>query len=529
MYSCCIDKTSSAELSEAINSMYQWYQRAQVCYAYLDDTEARGDMADSAWFTRGWTLQELLAPKDLVFFNAQWQVIGTKKYMIEDLSNITGVEAQILRSGYVQHATIAERFSWAARRRTTRLEDGAYCLLGICDVNMPLLYGEGSKAFIRLQQEILRTSRDYSLLLWRSFNSLKIRIAEEFLEYANDRSTHLPLYGLLTMNFKNFSLPSNLFKILDWHTKTNMAVVGGGVEITLPIYKSNSYYFAALPYALASHPDHYLGIPLFRNKDGSYSRTGDLVLVEDSARLDCPKRQQITLVGKNSHVSVHYAQVAESLLVTEPTQTPLRRLGIDSVRIAMPKKRDSLSIELAAMTLKSYASLVETPWTSVMQIALKRPRAGDFAIIELECKQQLGGKAPISTNLAFTFGVNSDRAALLDDFYVQSIAIPDDGTAPTWPEEPREGLVSAVCVQCIDRYWESGVRGQLHLTAISACLSAFWANLIQEVIILKLRVHYEPEVDPAYCKTDYIDGEVPVASVRSAFEDFRRLEAERAR
>lgn len=169
---CCIDKSSSAELSEAINSMFQWYRQARVCYVYLSDVPHYRDVSQhqvqgssfrrSQWFTRGWTLQELLAPEYLVFFDFAWQEIGTKSCLADVLSSITGIkELQNYKS-----ACIARKMSWASARRTTRTEDQAYSLLGIFGVNMPLLYGEGERAFFRLQLEIIKNSDDESIFAW---------------------------------------------------------------------------------------------------------------------------------------------------------------------------------------------------------------------------------------------------------------------------------------------------------------------------------------------------------------------------
>lgn len=166
--SCCIDKSSSAELSEAINSMYQWYKEAKVCYAFLSDVDSTMDVAvelrTSAWFKRGWTLQELLAPETVVFFDRNWIEFGTKDCLRDAISSITGIREDRLFS--LGDACIAERMTWASRRITTRIEDEAYCLMGIFGVNMPLLYGEGRKAFRRLQLEILQASDDESLFAW---------------------------------------------------------------------------------------------------------------------------------------------------------------------------------------------------------------------------------------------------------------------------------------------------------------------------------------------------------------------------
>ncbi|PMD13871.1 HET-domain-containing protein [Hyaloscypha hepaticicola] len=203
---CCIDKSSSAELSETINSMFAWYQRSSICYIYLEDVppadssdhKAQGSaFRSSRWFTRGWTLQELLASKRRQIFDSTWQriyldsdarpnhhgpVIGPASPPSENedilLSEITGIPKQCLRGNNsepfddtvsrtpLSKFSVSERMSWASRRSTTRVEDMAYCLLGIFEVNMPLLYGEGGRAFFRLQEEIIRKTPDETIFCW---------------------------------------------------------------------------------------------------------------------------------------------------------------------------------------------------------------------------------------------------------------------------------------------------------------------------------------------------------------------------
>ncbi|KAK4120302.1 HET-domain-containing protein [Parathielavia appendiculata] len=174
---CCIDKSSSAELSEAINSMYRWYRNSAVCYAYLSDVHAGGigtqfektQLERSRWFERGWTLQELIAPNDVEFYNADWGLIGEKKdpQLLPIISRASLVDECVLGLAVeLQDVSVAKKMYWASRRRTTRKEDGAYCLMGLFDVNMPLLYGEGGKAFARLQQEIAKATADQSILAW---------------------------------------------------------------------------------------------------------------------------------------------------------------------------------------------------------------------------------------------------------------------------------------------------------------------------------------------------------------------------
>ncbi|KAK0380945.1 hypothetical protein CLIM01_01701 [Colletotrichum limetticola] len=176
---CCIDKTSSAELSESINSMYRWYEKAAICYAFLSDVEpvsAQSPFAkdssfqNSRWFTRGWTLQELIAPKTVEFYAGDWSYINTKQsrnVFCQLLARITGIDEQVLSgTSFLSDISVANKMRWAGHRQTTRPEDKAYCLIGLFKVNMPLLYGEGDRAFTRLQEEILKESDDQSLFLW---------------------------------------------------------------------------------------------------------------------------------------------------------------------------------------------------------------------------------------------------------------------------------------------------------------------------------------------------------------------------
>ena len=176
---CCIDKRSSAELSEATNSMYRWYENAKVCYAYLhdvpdphfptasDDERYPGFNGWPEWFSRGWTLQELIAPNDVQFLNKNWQSIGDKRMLAPTLAAITGIPEHILMYGLCgNRPCVAQVMSWAANRKTTRVEDKAYSLMGLLDVNMPMLYGEGKKAFHRLQLDIIRASNDQSIFAW---------------------------------------------------------------------------------------------------------------------------------------------------------------------------------------------------------------------------------------------------------------------------------------------------------------------------------------------------------------------------
>ncbi|KAF2137759.1 uncharacterized protein K452DRAFT_235426, partial [Aplosporella prunicola CBS 121167] len=220
---CCIDKSSSAELSEAINSMYIWYLESAICYAYLDDVsdgiDAHTDpeFAASKWFTRGWTLQELVAPGTLVFYSEHWHEVGRKSTLSQPLSRITGISVNVLTGAKsVLSMSIAQRMSWASKRETARPEDRAYSLMGLFHVNMPMLYGEGGeKAFVRLQEEIMADSDDESIFAWTNGNA-----------HAND------LYGLLATSPAWFKDSGSFVPYEDFEPREPFSKTNKGLRIS---------------------------------------------------------------------------------------------------------------------------------------------------------------------------------------------------------------------------------------------------------------------------------------------------------
>jgi hypothetical protein len=185
---CCINKDSSSELSEAINSMYHYYANSKVCYVYLGDLVSGRSLDtndddggyDSVefrscrWLKRGWTLQELIAPSDLIFYNQSWSIVGKlarfealDSSLSQRLADATGIDVGLLTGvKQLEDFSIAQKLSWAALRSTSRIEDESYCLLGILGVNLPLLYGERDRAFFRLQKELLESTDDETLFAW---------------------------------------------------------------------------------------------------------------------------------------------------------------------------------------------------------------------------------------------------------------------------------------------------------------------------------------------------------------------------
>lgn len=167
---CCIDKANYTELSEAITSMFRWYGKADKCYVYLSDVGIGDDYKSqspntwesifrkSRWFTRGWTLQELLAPSSVEFFSQEKKLLGTKKTLEGLLHEITRIPIPALRMKNLSTFSVDERLQWAAGRNTKKAEDKAYCLLGIFSIFMPLIYGEEENAVDRLKEEIKKRS-----------------------------------------------------------------------------------------------------------------------------------------------------------------------------------------------------------------------------------------------------------------------------------------------------------------------------------------------------------------------------------
>ncbi|KAK9424618.1 putative Heterokaryon incompatibility domain-containing protein [Seiridium unicorne] len=239
----CIDKRSSSELTEAINSMFAYYRDAEICYAYMadvpstsiDDTELSELFCHSRWFTRGWTLQELLAPRKLIFYSQTWERIGSKTGSSNAISSITGIDVSYLcgQTDLIM-ASVAKKMSWLSTRTTTRVEDIAYCMLGLFDINMPLLYGEGTKAFTRLQEEIIRSCHDHTIFCW-TWNS----------------SVPQNWVSMLAPFPQTFKDSSNYVKRVRLESLAPYSTTNLGLSISLPVISGLTNLFAVLDAGLA--------------------------------------------------------------------------------------------------------------------------------------------------------------------------------------------------------------------------------------------------------------------------------------
>ena len=291
MDTCSIDKTSSAELSEAINSMFAWYRDAKVCYAYLADVvveveedpsehdpDAAGWLA-SRWWSRAWTLQEFVAPNIVIFYDAKWNCIGNKTEKSSVLQARMGIDEETLKDPRLMfNRSVAQRMSWAAKRQATRSEDIAYSLLGLFEINMPLLYGEGTRAFLRLQQEILRTVNDQSLFAW-GFVPLTIgELTKESL-FPSLPASQYGLFADMPLRFQDCG------KIVSYHGHgyaSDVRSFNGALHLEMPLTAAphyprrtrdrqrpeeeveSGYSIGLLPCGVASSPEYLIGIILAR-------------------------------------------------------------------------------------------------------------------------------------------------------------------------------------------------------------------------------------------------------------------------
>lgn len=228
--------------------MFAWYRNSQCCYVYLADfirsepcqTKPTLDQTTSSfvgmkqlhrckWFTRGWTLQELLAPETVIFFDLNWQRIGNKgtSAFRKNLCKITGINDEFLSEPHrIFEACVSEKMSWLSLRKTTRDEDLAYCMLGIFEINMPLLYGEGTRAFLRLQEEIIRISNDQTIFCWSYLNEEPITTG-----------------SVLAPHPSAFRTGAQYRRLDD---ETDYSLTNNGLFITLPAIKINEGYAVVL-------------------------------------------------------------------------------------------------------------------------------------------------------------------------------------------------------------------------------------------------------------------------------------------
>jgi hypothetical protein len=271
---CCIDKTNSVELQEAINSMYAWYKGSAICYAYLSDVPPgddpkcdRSTFSSSRWFQRGWTLQELLAPADMRFYDAGWSCLGTKGDLSQLVETVTGIPTSfLLGMADLHQASVAQRMSWAAKRVTKRPEDIAYSLLGIFGVSMPMIYGEGDKAFRRLQEQIMKDLGDDSILAW-GFDP----------DPAVPDDAADTVLGTALAPSPSFFANSGHVVTIDHGAHSSFEVHGGSIHLSITIHVTPTETFGLLQCGLERDTNKVVAIPLVAARGrppGNYFRLG---------------------------------------------------------------------------------------------------------------------------------------------------------------------------------------------------------------------------------------------------------------
>ncbi|KAE9965765.1 hypothetical protein EG327_000339 [Venturia inaequalis] len=309
---CSIDKSSSAELSEAINSMFRYYAQAAYCVVFLEDYEdssrpVRKRMAACKWFTRGWTLQELIAPQEIDFVSSSWKLIGKRSELAAAISEISGIALSIMsdntsaetRSLPYSRASVAQRMSWVANRATTRDEDMAYCLMGLFDISMPILYGEGlSKAFRRLQEEIIKQSADESL-------------------FVHDSIITGSRHRILAESPKCFAGCGNVICFsADWNARvSSYSMSNRGVQLEVPLKKTNAGALAILACRYDRDFRGPLGIELdvLPGADGQYRRRNNPPRVVTDYDTDDPDGFTLTPIHIVQHTGEDQATAEDDL------------------------------------------------------------------------------------------------------------------------------------------------------------------------------------------------------------------------
>lgn len=288
--------------------MFRWYQEATICYAYLVDVTNTDELGNSKWFTRGWTLQELIASKVVQFYSADWRDLGSKQDLQDELEKITGIEKFVLLTCDFEQVCVAKRMSWAANRKTTRVEDMAYSLMGIFGVNMPLLYGEGTRSFIRLQEEIMKVSDDHTLFAWGlplEFSHMDQSAMQSWSKDAHGpgSSPYSQLRGLLANSPSEFATKHDLRSLRVLQSDMPPIMSSNGVRIELPVWIQTklSCQFAAISCYVHAYNTKFLGIPLSRWGESFTARSGPLVLLSEA---DWPTRARETLLIKQPPASI---------------------------------------------------------------------------------------------------------------------------------------------------------------------------------------------------------------------------------
>jgi hypothetical protein len=379
---CCIDKSSSAELQEAINSMFRWYRNATKCYVYLTDASTAGFDANdksfepwdqafrkSRWFTRGWMLQELIAPASVEFFSKEGHQLGTRNSLERHIHEVTGIPVKALRGNPLSSFSIHERMIWAEKRETTREEDKAYSLLGIFDVHMPLIYGEGrDKAFKRLQEEIDKASKGkFSQITTRSSSSVQVQSTD---------SKSLTGAGIKR---EDFSVPFSLSDVVQIENfvareeelaKMHTALSRGGNRDTVVLYGLGGIGKTQLSVAYAKrHKENYSATFWLNIKDEdslkqSFTKVAKRILQEH------PSASRLSSVDTNGDLSEVVDAVKAWLSLPDNTRWLMIYDNYDNPKVS--GNPDPTAVDIRKYLPESYqGSVIITTRSSKVKIGHK--------------------------------------------------------------------------------------------------------------------------------------------------------------
>ncbi|PHH93032.1 hypothetical protein CDD83_2142 [Cordyceps sp. RAO-2017] len=399
---CCIDKTSSAELSEAINSMYRWYYKAERCYAHLADVPFKATFENSEWFTRGWTLQELIAPSKVFFLDENWADLGTKESLQIVVSGRTGIPLDILSGDRdLETASIAQKMSWAAERQTTRVEDRAYCLMGIFGINMPLLYGEGERAFIRLQEEVMKISDDHSLFAWQSSDTRGGLLATSPAAFLRSRNI---------VPFNPFATASSPFTVSSRGVYLELRFIGRGPRgLGMAILHCKERGGEDMPLAIYVR-DLFLTMERFER-----------LRSEDVERIDVRRFR--------------------------PSQYPMRRICIHTRRVALTREsKDTGRLDSMAEKINTYGTVAKLMDFSNPTALLRAAQAGREDIVWL-----LLTRSDVDANMKDTDGqtaishaVNHNHEALVKMLLARSDVTVEPSILPRAAALGHNGILEAL-------------------------------------------------------------------------------------
>jgi hypothetical protein len=379
---CCIDKSNNTELSEAINSMFRWYRNAAKCYVYLRDVSRPASDANdkssqlpwepalrkSRWFTRGWTLQELIAPTSVEFFSKDGERLGDKRSLERHIHEITGIPIRALQGSPLSNFSITERMSWTKKRETTREEDNAYSLLGIFDIHIPLIYGEGREhAFKRLRKEIQKEIQDQAEEILPSINQAIGELSADPIRRA-------------TLTIRPETLPKDPDVILELRLKLD-ELFHGTMSFFIARYREGRTWPNGYGLREPDYNEFFLSLrPRLDVQFRWFDRVAQLrPMVSDSALLDLPKLFSMEFDGEKfkPKESLSLAQVYEipslHTLIENRSKFQLISHNVATKEETVVSDNTDISVELKGELQRDWLQLYRSHTTMEQRDLLTTP------------------------------------------------------------------------------------------------------------------------------------------------------------